>query len=75
MTLDAYGRYVGRHRDWHDDPPGYSIVDPDRPADRLSGLLDEPEDGDRYGRPMVAVPVPRAPLFVEPRRPLTAAVR
>lgn len=59
MTLDAYGRYVGRHVRFADMPPGFAPGDPDRPANKLNGLLDDPDgDGERYDRPIV--PTPRA---------------
>ena len=58
MTLDAYGRYVGAHVRFKDLPPGFSVGDPDRPANKLSRALAEPEcDDERYDRPVFDVPV------------------
>jgi len=57
MTTDAYGRYVGAHVRFKDLPPGYSLGDPDRPANKLSRAPAEPECGDeRYDRPVFDVP-------------------
>lgn len=54
MTTDAYGRYLGRHMRTKDLPPGYAPGDPDRPANKLNGLMDDPEmaEGERYDRPV-----------------------
>jgi hypothetical protein len=55
MTTDAYGRYVGRHE------AGYSLGDRRRPANKLSGLMVDPEaDSERYDRPIVEQRAPRA---------------
>lgn len=64
MTTDAYGRYVGRHRHWRDDPPGYAVdLDDGRHNHAARALADDgaqDDDGDRYDRPIVDVPTPRA---------------
>lgn len=71
MTHDAYGRYVGRHRDWRDDPPGYAIdLDDGRHNLVARALFDDGTSEDRYDRPIEPVPVPRWPSFVEPCVPV-----
>jgi hypothetical protein len=61
MTTDAYGRYVGRHVRFKDMPPGYALGDPTRPANKLSGRMDDPEPADeRYDRPVFTVPTQRS---------------